>query len=307
MADRNVFRREVSWDRGRPEVASPQRPPWLLPGVVAGVVFLIIALAVGSRMGSDDNPELEAQLSVLEREVQALKATPTPEPTREPCQDGTAHLAIVSAQELSAEWQQAYASARSALQIEDLCRENRSELARKAVANGLNANWATPAEPASPNVQENAVDRYRQIEQLASNYALSFPLSARQGAEQAYEASQFELAIVLVEQAAGRGEIAASDPLQARFAAAAYYNQGYHYALDGADKATRDEGLRFLLSAHLIDREHQLGISEAWRLLSQLIGNDERLWTRRIEPLPSAFLSSSESKPEAAAPPARLR
>ena len=81
----------------------------------------------------------------------------------------------------------------------------------------------------------------------------------------------------------------------------------HNYALDGADNATRDEGLRFLLSAHLIDREHQLGISVAWRLLSQLIDADERLWPGRVEALPSAFLSSSESQPEAAPPPSRLR
>ncbi len=307
MADRTVFRRDVTWERGRPQVAAPQRPPWLVLGLVVGLAVVSVTFFAGTRLGSGHDPELKTQIGVIEGKLEELEATPTPEPTAEPCHDGAPYLEIVSAQELRAEWAQAYASARSALQTADLCRDDRTELARKAVANGLSANWATPADPASPAIQQAAIDRYRELEGLAGDYELSFPLSARQGAEQAYEASQFALAVLLIEEAAGEGQVVAADPLQARFAAAAYYNQGYHYALHGPQEPARDEGLRLLLTAHLIDREQRLGINEAWRLLSQLLGADERLWPGRIEPLSSAFLSADDTQPEAGALPPRLR
>ena len=289
MLDRKNFRdsmRTMANPDPSPDSPDPQReildfiPIWLLPtgvGLIAAV--LILALVAGTRPDGDGpDPETAA----LQQQVDALEETVAATSTGPVCQPATRYLEIIAQQELSGYWDDAFKSAQTALQLENICERDEKLLAEKAVGNGLSAIWATPSTtPADFAAQQAAVSRYESLKRLSGSYAVPFPLSERQVAGEAYKVSQFLLAMLAMERGFETGQIDRDDQLQVAFYHDSVYNLGWWLA-HHASGDLREYGLQLLATAAELDARYRLGRSLAAEELRRLVGADSRLWPEPV-------------------------
>lgn len=271
---------------------------------VAGALTLLVL--IGMLVDRSRGMGLQQEIEEIEERMQRQQQTrqqaqrrmqpvaPAP-PDRH---SAATYLAVINRQEEQSLWEAACVTAQTALTDPALSRADRATLATHAVADGLNALWATPAAPADEQVQQHAVDRVATLRGLATEYGIPVPLTNRQIAERAFQASLFLLAKLAFEDALAAAEITPTDQLQVQFYDSAIYNLGWHYATAGQNPATRQQGLRLLVGAYRIDVKFRLGNGLPWGALVQLLGPDERSWS--VEPAPSPLLASrSPGRPSA--------
>lgn len=260
-------------------------PGWLLPvGVALIAAVLILAAVMGLQPHGPDpaTRQLRQQVSELE---QAMAATPT----ERPCVTATNYLDIITGHESAAEWDAAFTTAQTALRMPKLCAADKEALARKAVADGLAAIWATPSTtPADYDAQEAAVSRYQTLQRLSRSYGVTFPLSDRQVAGEAYKVSQFLLAKTVMEQGFETGQIDRTDQLQIGFYHDSVYNLGWWLA-NHASGEQNTLGLSLLATAAALDEQYQLGRGQAAEELRRLVSDDPGTWPK---PAPSPLLST---------------
>ncbi len=266
------------------EAVRPASPAGRGGWAAAGMVLVILAVSACAYLAGSRNvgpvrervESLNAQLADLQRQLSALKAQQSAATPRPACRSAADWLETITGQERAAQWQVAATNAQTALQAPGLCANDRTILAQKAVADGLEALFAERFAPDDLVAQHQSVARYQGLQRLAQAYNVPFP-SARQVAGRAYQVGQFLLAKRAFEEALEHGEVTTSDQAQVQFYYSTLYNLGAWWA-ETTSGATRSEGLGLLAAANLIDRRYRVGNGLAWAKLRELLGPDESRW-----------------------------
>lgn len=259
---------------------------WLLIGTIVLIGILLFALPlVGDRDDARQGDHGDAGIA-----LPADPATPTPlPPTSTPDSSFTATLETIERLVRQAQYDTAFQVAQNALVAQDLAPADRQQLAQLAVAAGLSAITATPAEPEHLAAQERQVARYREIVHLAQQYQVPLPKTFRQIAGDLYSTSAFIAATVAAADAIEAGELGAIDQIpmaDIRFIVSSFYNAGYHLTTVDVPTETRALGLRYLATSCRIDRTEHAGDGLACGRLRELVGAEPH-WP---EPLDTPLL-----------------
>lgn len=254
-------------------------PSHLWIGGLALLMIFVIGMPVAlMRYGQTSNvaplaTPIKEVVVVPAASVPTTMVTPTPS-----CVSGQTQLTLIEALEQKSNWQQAQAAAETALDIPSLCEADRRAFTQKAVANGLNVLYYTAVDGQDRSGQQQAVDTYLALRQRAYQTHVAFP-SSLQVATQAYQISQFRLAITAIEMAyTARDFDPQIDRAVTHLYVSALYNIGVYEtkAPPGSDPFT--EGLAYLAASHRLAVQEQTGQGDAATLLTHLIGPDETTW-----------------------------
>jgi hypothetical protein len=262
------------------------RSGYIVGGIalVAVIVLVVLATRAMGGMATVEAPTVlpsPQATSTPVKEIIVVTAAPAPTAPITPtpaCVSGQSQLALIEAMEHKSDWKQAVAAAEAALDLPTLCDADRRALTQKAVADGLNVLYYTAVDGQDRAGQQHAVDTYLALKQRAHDARVDFP-SPLQVATQAFQISQFRLAITAVETAYTEQDF---DPRVQRDVSHLYvsalYSIGLYYtkAPQGSDLYT--EGLTYLSASHRLAVQYQTGQGEAAILLTQLAGPDETTW-----------------------------
>jgi hypothetical protein len=259
--------------------------------VLCALLFLVARPFSGQATAAAPTtlPPLSSLTPVKETVVVTVTPAPTANVTPTPaCVSGQSQLALIEAMEKKSDWKQAQAAAEAALDLPALCDVDRRALTHKAVADGLNVLYYTAVDGQDRAGQQHAVDTYLGLKQRARDAHVDFP-SPLQVATQAFQISQFRLAIAAIETAYAARDF---DPSVNRdvthLYVSALYSIGLYYTQAPAGSDLYTEGLAYLSASHRLAVQYQTGQGEAATLLTQLVGPDEATWPR---PYQSPLLS----------------
>jgi len=296
MSNLDVYDKELTWDH-REAGAGQSRPAWLAPSIAGAIVVIVAIFFLGARAGrstAQGNPTAAAipptaaaaqAPTVPPITVQIVAPMPAAPSVATATSQGTAWLAIVRRQEAAANYDQAASAAKSAIQEPQLTADERNLFQEAIVTDGLKALFAQPFQPTDTVAAQRSTAQYQQIEADATRYHVRLP-SYRQSADDAYAHGQFILAAFLWNRALAAGEISTDDRDQVRFAESALQNTGRWLTSDPTNAKLMAEGVRYLMTAHLIDVKYKLGDAMAWQKLQDIYGPDESKWPTETVPTP---------------------
>lgn len=277
----NPFQKPSLWKANNPapKDAKGDNNYLLIGGAGA---LLLVGLVVGglaTRASPPPPPPAVAVAPTATPLVATPTANPIPTPTVDDCPGIDVYLKVITDQETNGKWQQAADNAASALNDPNLCKEDRPILAQKYVTNAMEALYAAPFSPDKAD-QEDSVKRYQSIVRSAARYGSELP-SPLSVAQRAVQGGKFLLGKSAWDDALQEGSFSTDDISLVDAYADNLTSIGKWWTTEGSPNY--QEGLACLSAANQITLKYKTGDREAWGILKQLLGNDEKAWPDPID------------------------
>jgi len=281
MSNSNPFPQK--WHRGHgkkaiyPETMDTPDPshgtwplqPRIMALAVGGLVFLLAVLLVAYVAPNG------AQSATATQAVMA----PTPMVTSTPrCTSAMVEEQLVNKYMEQTQWSLAVAAARATLRQPDLCQADRKVLFEQLIKAGQEEIFDAQFGSLDVPAQQAQVTNYFSLRREAADAGVSFPMTELQVAERANKSGQYLLAKSAFDEAYTNGRFTTADRALLQEYSKVLYDLGISWTNSYGDLARYHEGLRMLVASYLVDKGYQLGSSDAWRKLGELVGTDEQQW-----------------------------
>ncbi len=256
-----------------PAIYNFMTPQVLVAIVIIGTIILGVMLQLwfqGSGTASAQPTPIPVLAGISTTPLSTLtgiSVTPTAS-----CTPAGTYLDVIISQEQAGQYDLAASTAALALRNQGLCDSDRTSIASKAVADGLEAIQTEPFSPHDLQAQQAQADRFLALRQQAKQYNVAFPTDL-QVAQRAYSGGKFLLAQVAFDESFRSGRVTTtSDRELVRQYCSTLFNLGTWWVEAGGN--TRANGLRLLVASAEIDQRFRLGSGEASGSLLKILGPD---------------------------------